>query len=330
MRKLYLFTLLVVVLVLTGCAGAEFVQVSGVEEARVIKKDVIKILQNTDPRFLDKVLSTMRLPDELFKNIKPNDKIVVQSVERNYISDEDLQFVIYRGLVNKLLERNLTVLDRDENILAVSLAEADSQFRRAWVVYRSKYADSLVYFNKADVFKATKILGYRVLEFGQTLVPVDENKIQRIGVVELEVRLVDANTTQLYYIDQVRNFYYDFISGDDYQIIAGLHYKFSSDALPLVLKNVQYRGFLTPAVEEKAGEQRDSIQITFRRGDRSSNVKIYHKESGRIVANFYIPRFGSPFYVYTLRLVDENNKRLPSGDYVISIDDEAVHVFNLK
>lgn len=333
MKNLFLFFLSIVSIILFGCQGAQFYKISDLEETKLVKKDIIKILENSDPRFLDKVLSTIKLPDELFNYIKPDDKLIVQSVERNYMSDEDAQLVIYRGLVKKLLEKNLRVLDRDENVLAVSLAEKDSSFGRVWMVYSSNFKDSMTYFNNANVFKATKILGYRILEFGQTIVPSDYFYIQRVGVVELEIRLVDANTTQLYYIGQVRNLYYENIPYEDYQLIANLHYKFISDALPLVSKNVQYRSIINSPQEEKTEESKDSIQITFKRGARASNIKIYHKESGKVIDNFVLKsksQSDDPYYVYTLKLFDRNKNRLPSGEYVILIDDEESYAFRLR
>lgn len=332
MKKFYFLPLSILLMILIGCAGAEFVRIERTTqtETRTVKKDVTKILQYTNPRFLDKVLSTLQLPDNLFNNIMSDDRIIVQSVDRNYLSDEDLQLVIYRGLVNSLLKRHLTVLDRDENILETSLAETDNQFEKSWLIYKSKYADSLINFNNAKVSRATKILGYRILEFGQTLSPEDEDNIKRIGVVELELRLVDANTTQLFYIDQVRNIYTDLIPKEEYQILADLHYEYVSDALPLV-KKVQYKSFITPTTEEKTAKGEDVLELTFQRGRISSDVQIMHKESHKVVADFEIPskEYGEYYYTYQLKLIDENNNPLPPGEYIILIDNYYVHTFKL-
>ncbi|MEG8946784.1 hypothetical protein [Rosettibacter firmus] len=325
--------LLLVIIILTGCAGAEFINVKRVSksETQTVKKDITKILQLTNPRFLDKVLSTMTLPDNLFNNITPDDKIIIQSVDRNYVSDEDLQLVVYRALIDKLLKKHITILDRDENILSASFAESDNHFEKSWLVYKQKYADSLVSFSNEKFLKATKILGYRILEFGQTFVPIDTVILQRIGIVELEIRLVDANTTQILYLDRIYNTYHDHIPLKDYQIIADLHFGFISDALPLV-KNVQTKNILNLPVEEKVTTLPDVIEITFLRGTRESDVEIIHRQLNKIIARFQVPRkeFNNIEYVYSLNLVDDKNIPLPPGDYSIFIDNILVHTFTYK
>lgn len=331
MNKNILLPLLAAIITLTACSGAEFVDLKKgtLKETQVVKKELSKILQNSNPRFLDRVLDNMQLPENLFNHISSDDKIIVQSVDRNFISDDDLQFVVYRGLVDKLLKKHLTVLDRDDNILAASLAESDNQFQKSWLVYKSKYADSLISFNNSKISRATKILGYRILEFGQSLVPIDEYNIQRVGNIELELRLVDAITTQIYYIDQIHNIYKDLIPKEDYQIIADLHYEFVSDALPLV-KKVQYKNIIMPVDEEKTIYGDEGIEIIFRTGSISSYVTIIHNKTSKIVANFKVPS-NSPgsLYTYTLKLTDENNVPLPKGNYTIFIDNYAVYNFEL-
>lgn len=330
MKKIYSLSLLLIIL--AGCSGAEFIRVERVSQTKsTVNKDITKILRLTNPRFLDKVLSTMTLPDNFFSNITSDDKIIVQSVDRNYISDEDLQLVVYRALIDKLLKKHLTILDRDENILSASFAESDKHFEKSWLVYKKKYADSLISFDNEKFLKATKILGYRILEFGQTIVPVDEYNLQRIGAIELEIRLVDANTTQILYLDQINNIYHDLMPSEDFQIIADLHYSTVSDALPLV-NNVVSKSIINPIKEEKVSDTKPVLEIIFARGNAQSTVEIIHSQLNKVIARFKVPPkgFNNNDYVYTLNLVDENNIPLPAGEYKIFVDNELVHTFIYK
>jgi hypothetical protein len=323
---------------LIGCSPATFVGVekTGDVQFKTIKRDYVELLRNTNPRFLDKVINTLKLPENLLGLITRNDRVIVQSVDRNYQSDNDLQLVIYRGLIANLLGRYITVLDRDENVLLVSFAESNGQLGNDWKIYSAKYLDSIIVFSKSTgIMSATKILGYRVLEFGQLSIPINDGKdFQRVGSVELEMRLIDANSSQILFTDVLRNTYYDFISAEEYNLISDLHYQFIYDALPLV-QQVKYKDILLFPKEEQQLQGLATMEFKFRKGQKKSNVRIVQATTLRIVADFNIPSFDQrsdefdEFYVYKLNLIDSFQQPLPKGKYGVYIDNVLVHQFTL-
>lgn len=326
--------ILIFLIQLIGCTGARFVKLEklGEWESKQFKKDLIGILSETNPRFLDNVIDGLNIPNNLITLMSTNDMVIIQSLDRNYQSDVDLQLVIQRGLISKLLYRNIPVLERDINILLALLAESSINYNSSNLlsIYSDTHNDSLIKFNQPSKLKeATKILGYRVLEFGYLIVPLNDGMIERIGIIEIELRLIDALSSRILYSDILRNIYSDRISNDDYNIIDGLHFKFVSDALPLV-KQEKAKDLIQLELEKREVSNAGIIKLTFLYGARESDVKIRNSITGELIKKFFIPSAGaanSDIYTYELKLVDSNGKPLPPGDYSIYIDDILVHRF---
>lgn len=332
-NKILICMIFISITLFMGCTRATFMAIErqgGLEE-KIVSKDIFSILNQTNPRLLDKVLDNLTLPEKLYSLIGRNDRILIQSLERNYYSDNDLQLVINRGLISKFLNRNIPVLERDENILITALVENNENLGRDWKAYSFKAIDTqFVFENKNPLQTATKVFAYRVLEFGIINIPINQgNFIQRVGFLELEIRLIDVKSSQILFIDLVKSNYVDRISNEDYKIVNDLHYKFISDALPLV-QSVQPKDFILTNMEQSFYEGTGYYKLRFRRGDVESQVRIIYESTNTEVASFVVPTLNenSSFFDYELK-IDPISGKFKKGTYVIYIDGNLVYKFDI-
>lgn len=322
------------IILLIGCEGPKFISYERIRETQVetVEKDLTHLFERTHPSFLDALISSLTLPENIYQQIGRNDKITIQSLDRNYQSDTDAQLIIQRNLINKFVKRNINVLDRDENILTTSLIESSNDIGKRWFYYSSRYNDSTQFINiDGAVSRATKILGYRVLEFGYILIPKKNKSLQRIGYVKLELRLVDVPTTQILFSDIVSSNYTDILSTDDFQIIDKLHFTTSQYSLPLTKESTS-KTLLFTDLEKQEIKSIGKLRILVQKGDRSGELRIISDLEQRTVRSFNIPSLstgGDTYYKIEFELVDFNQKPLPAGSYSIYLDNLLVGKFDI-
>lgn len=322
------------IILLIGCEGPHFISIERVGETQVetVEKDLTYLFERTNPRFLDALISSLNLPENIYQRIDKNDKIIIQSLDRNYQSDKDPQLIIQRSLINKFIKKNINVLDRDENILITSLIESSGDIGKRWFYYSSRYNDSIQFINiDGSVSRATKILGYRVLEFGYILIPKKNNNLQRIGYVKLELRLVDVPTTQILYNDIISSNYTDILSNEDFLILDKLHFAIAQDALPLASEHSSKSFFLND-LEKQQIKSIGKLRILIKKGDRVGELKIVSDLEQKTVRSFNVPSLsiaGDLYYKIEFELVDFNQKPLPAGSYSIYLDNLLVGKFDI-
>lgn len=320
MRRFLPYSIFIGAIILWGCGTAELtsynIERNGNESRTEKKINVKKLIDDSNPRFIDKALDNIEFPPALTSRLTYKDKIVVMNLERLYNTNKDQQLVVDRFLNSKLLKSNYVVLDRDENTLKISLLENSSRINNYFRLFNDSSMAAIV---NSTLQTATRILAYRILELGIIKTELtSERTISRYGAAELELRLIDASSGQLLFSDIVYGNTQDEIPLDDYNIIKDMHFKFENDALPLEL-NLQPKEWLQVKYEITSTSEITGIKLYFNRGDNSANVLI-KDNSSRIVRSFIIPASGPQRFEYIWDLTDSNGKKVPNGSYSIYID----------
>lgn len=321
---------------LWGCSGASFLK-SEVGNNNTVKADTSyefqmkEIMKKTEPRFIDNLLNSMQLPTEMLNMLSGKDRIIVTSLERAYHSDNDVQVMTDRYFIKKLLSSSFNVLDREEHVLIASFAENNKNAGDMLNLLTLRNSEGLsikIPYNLSQT--ATKILSYRVLELGVTKIPQNNSDlIKRFGNAEIEIRLVDASTTQILYTDIIRGNYEDLITKKEKQLVDNMHYRFEPDALPLSAK-YQSKDFVTdnlnPGIGSKFGRK-----LQFQKGGRDSEVQVINHEKQIIAANFVVPKAiaREDTFIYFLPYIDKDGHPLPDGKYSIVIDGYTMNEFSL-
>ncbi|MGB9588680.1 MAG: hypothetical protein ACPL7O_10930 [Armatimonadota bacterium] len=275
--------------VLSGCSTADLVTMKSNYNFSSVPVDLNEVLSKSDPQFIDRLLLDVELPSGLASKLSYAGRISVLCLDSVAHPENRAQlFVGDRALIGKLIEKNYTVVARDRRALARILADGSSDERNFLEYYFGSKAESLLTKKPTDnLYYATKLLAYRILELGVTG-GRDEanNSVLRVGRVEIELRLVDAQTSCILYSDIVRGYAIDTLSESEYQTLKGIHYRFAPDALPLVL-NLQPREFINVASLTKTttGE----IAFLFATGSQVTRAYIMDESSGELVQSFRIP-----------------------------------------
>jgi len=256
---------------------------------------------------------------QLTAYLSTKDKIIITSLDRNNHSDTDAQVYIDRFLINKLLKSGYNVLERDNHILLAATAEGAKNSDQLISLYNGSATDSL--FNKTyiPIYYGSKILAYRLLELGTLKMKIpNSNETKRVGNAEIEFRIIDASTTQILASELITGYYEDTILDDELSFITNLHYKFDTDAYPL-LKQIDGKNQidnLSKTVEDKTITRYTVINLNFKRGTKSDAV-IKFARTGSVIKSFVIPEESGIQKGYTY---EWNVEKLPVGKYDIYIN----------
>ena len=322
-------------LTIIGCSSASLVSLQPNVSATQtpVFANVKSLTSDTNPRFLDGVLNNMQLSPTLLPRLNYNDRVAVMSIDRIAHTENDAQLVVERALIEKLLERNYFVVERDENILGRLKVESSRDNNELWKYYLHQKPDSLS--DKkflGDISFATKLLAYRILELGITEgQPTERNQVVRYGKAQIELSLIDASTSRILYSGIVEGFAQDTLSLDEYHAIAGLHYVFPSDALPLVL-NLPTKS----AISVQRPEQREvtsGVDFEFQEGEQDTRAYIATDSSSgfETVAKFDIPgAAGGGLFSYHWDLRNFDGNRVPAGQYALWLEGAWVRTFTVS
>jgi len=328
--------------IIYGCSTAKLVRIQPVTEPvpPQITHSIIDLLSNTDPRFVDKVLDKVELPMSLYGRLSYSDRIAVMSVDRSRHNERDAQLVVERALMKKLVTRDYFVLERDENLLGRLMTESTGDAGRLWDYYVSGKGDTLSGLKLPNAMAfATKILTYRILELGITRTPLsNDEKISRIGSVQLELGLVDVSTSKVLFLDIVQGYAQDTLQTFDYNLISNLHYMFPSDALPLVL-NLPAKPQIVGLKADSSSGPMNGIDFEFKTGQQATNAYVTvepikgknsnHPEDYKIVAAFKIPGQTSTNFKYHWDLRDLDGKPVEQGRYALWLGSYIVKRFDV-
>ena len=295
----------------------------------------------TDPRFVEKLLNNIQLPNDLTAYFSKTDKVIVSSLERFAHKEFDAQIITDRWLIGKLLQNNTMVLDRDEHTIALCLGEKRSNI--------SPSKQSNVQLNDSGLSASfiwngtagTKTLAYRILELGIGKVNSPDGKtVRRIGNTDLELRLINTETTQILYSGVVSANYEDTLTTAELAIVSGLHLSFENDALPLS-KTYKAKEMLdqikTGAVSAITKNQIDSI--IFKLDIISISKVLIKSTSGETVFSKTLDpkmvvddKHRTIFYEQTIvwDLKDKSGQYVLPGEYSVLLNNETVKEFTVE
>lgn len=316
-----IFALVVLFSFILGCAPRPITLIryqvlspKGVDE--IIPFD-LGDLDKSYQRFLDNLFDRLNIPPEISNHIGYNDLLAVECMERVGHSIEDIQISIDRALINKLLRAGIVVLERSPFLLYKLLAEQEDDPDVFINVYKSTMppaTDTLfVKGKKENIRRPTKILAYRLLD----LSIIQYSDTVRQGFVEMEMRLVDAQTSALLAVAYTKATFKDVMTREDLLAAKVLKQDKLEDPLPL-RQTYSLVSILKKPITKKTQVGQEGIElICSRSGVRDVNVGIYNT-AGEQVSSFYVPKrtnATSYSYSYTWNLRDSYNKRVPAGTY---------------
>jgi hypothetical protein len=285
---------LVLALILSGCAvPAKFLTsnyIENVEQNNIVEPiSFEKIIRKTEPRFIDELIDKIELPNELLSVLQAKDKIIVKSIERDYYSDLDGQVNVERSFTRKLLRNGFSVLERDNNMMTSFIFENPKNISKLGKLQMKSMKDPSKIELDLNINVATKILAYRVLELGVFKQKIkDKEETRRIGNAEIEVKIIDAVTSQILFCKVLNAYNEEVINNKELDAINNLHANFEKDAYPLAqiidVKNT------FKEINESTGEKKkaSAIELNFLCNDLS-NVKIVDASTGNIVDKFIVP-----------------------------------------
>lgn len=316
-----IFAMVVPMAFILGCAPQPITLISYQFIPTKVEREIIQPdlgdLDKSYQRFLDNLFDRLNIPPEISNRIGYNDLLVVECMERVGHSIEDIQISIDRALINKLLRANIVVLERSPLLLYKLLAEQEDDPDPFIKVYKSTIpptTDTLfVKDKKGAIHRPTKILAYRLLD----LSIIEYSDTVRQGFVEMEMRLVDAQTSALLAVAYTKTTFKDEITSNDLIAVKTLKQYKLEDPLPL-RQTYSLDSILKKPPEKKRYVGQEGIELIFYRSNfRDAYVGIYDIEGNRITS-FQVPKrtYETGYtYSYTWNLLDSNNNRVSAGTY---------------
>lgn len=283
---------LLLALILSGCVmPAKFLtaKYNENEEQNNIVEPISyeKIIRKTEPRFIDELIDKIELPNELLSVFQAKDKIIVKSIERDYYSDLDGQVNVERSFTRKLLRNGFTVLERDNNIMNSFIFENPKNLNTLCKLKLNNIKDTSKIELSLNINVATKILAYRVLELGVfKQKSKDMEETSRIGNAEIEVKVIDAETSQILFCKVLNAYKEEVINNKELDAITNLHASFEKDAYPLA-QIIDAKNTIAD-INKTEEKNKKAIELNFQCNE-ISNVKIVNASTGNIVEKFVVP-----------------------------------------
>jgi len=318
--------------ILSGCTTADLVSIKRNYNFSSTLVNLDEVLSKSDPRFIDRLLRNLELPLGLVSKLSYNDRISVVRLDSIAHPENRPQlFAVDRALIEKLISRDYIVVERNEQVLAKALAEGSSDESRFVHHYLDGKADSSLTEKRAEnLYYATKLLAYRILELGITEAKDEaNNNVMRIGRAEIELRLIDANTSRILFSDIATAYILDTLSESEHQILKGIHYKFAPDALPLVL-NLQAKDFINVAALTRRTTLAGEMVFLFTPGNQLTHAYIADELSNELVQSFDIPSSAkTTTFEYRWDLKDREGKLVKPGYYSLWLNDIKAQTFKV-
>lgn len=261
--KFFLFSFLILLLfiLLNGCA--------------TVKK--VPSFKDSNAYFLKNNLENIDM-SELTKYLDKKDNIILVSIENEDTYDNSLISLIEDVLIKKLIDNGYNVLERDNDLLYRLMSESESSYthylrnkRRKYLNSRSLGSSSVLvgdqfYLHGASksllasgtnlyetenfdeskiqtILKAAdKILAYRILEFGIvyediTNKSIHSDSLNRVANAILNFRVDDANSGKILSINTIENSTTDQISKEHKKLLEDFHYRHYSFGYPNIYGN---------------------------------------------------------------------------------------------
>lgn len=328
MKKVYLLLVIASALTLSSCSSVEFVSLANNSIAPPM--DVNKLIYDSPPRFIDRTVDDLTLPAGLLSRLTFNDKVMITSIDSVNHIQSSAYAVVDRGLIQKLLSKNLIVVERKEHLVGRVLAESSADQDNLWRYYVSPADDSNLVLRSSNQFiYPTKILAYRVLDLGITQSINQTNlDVYRTGVAELELRLIDVPTSRILFSGIATEINQDTVSDSEFQLLSRLHFTCYPDDFSAMSANRSShspKGFLSGQ-----GIAVGSITFLFTEGAQVAFAYVKGAYTNQLIKTIKIPgdQPGSAF-IYKWDLKDDNGNQIKSGPYAMFLGGVQVADFNV-
>ena len=192
--------------------------------------------ENTNASLVQQSIKNLKTVEKLKSKITKNDKIVVVGMEDEKTGDYSLLATLEDIIIKQFVTDGYKVLERDDDMIYRLISESLKNYQH---VDKATLNSSKSISNVSDVpelSSADKIISYRVIESGIIYDYAEKNA--KIGEVEreartiLEVRLMDAKTSEILSAITLDGKANDFVKQEDIEALKKLSYNYYSHTLP--------------------------------------------------------------------------------------------------
>jgi hypothetical protein len=194
-----------------------------------VKPNILKF-QDSNEFFLERTLNRINL--NLIKPfVSTKDRLIITTIEVSDNSDHSMLKLVEDKLIEKLISMDLNVFERNDNILKKIVSESNSK--------SYKYLSGMEKSNKTNIPAATKLITYRIEEFGFKIRPHLDNKSLKVreGLVQLQIRVQDATSGELLCSKQISTLFKDDVNEDLIDQFDSFNYTSYTHKYPIIKKD---------------------------------------------------------------------------------------------
>jgi hypothetical protein len=199
--------------------------------------------------FLERTINRVNLA-QVTNFLDLTDKVIVVGLEIPNSNDKAPLALVEDRVIEKLVSAGYTVLERDKELVEVLVKESDS-IQLLFETGKGGKSETIFYSTKLPA--ATKIVSYRIEEFGYRFRPHMENRNLKVreGVARIRFRVQEAKTGKLLYSDVHQMVYQDNQTEEEIERFKKFEYGFYSHQYPVVNKIDTSKTKLDPIEPEK-------------------------------------------------------------------------------
>ncbi len=328
MKNMYLLPFILSIFAFEGCYHVALVSVESNVTTPMI--DIDRLIYDSPPRFIDRALDKMRLPEGILSKLGYSDKVMISCLNRENPAEIGARSAVDRAIISKLLSGNTRVIERSKHLIGEILAESLPNENSLWHYYVTSTGDSSKTLKSSgSMLYPAKILAYRILDLGitQSINQADYD-IYRFGVAELELRLIDVSTSQILYSGIVTSVDEDTITNSEYTLLSRMHLRYYPDDMLMGSNSISLasqQNFLSGQ-----GFAVGSMTFNFTEGVQATYAYISDAGTNALVKKIEIPgdNPGSTFS-YTWNLMNDPAQRIKPGDYVLWLGGRQVRTFHI-
>lgn len=195
----------------------------------------IQKFENSNEFFLERTINRINLAG-IYPYIKKIDRIIVSSIERPLNNDNPIIAVVEDRIIEKLTSAGYKVYERDPDLVNSLLKEVNNGF--------SFKAGNLPVTNLYPLLEtklpgATKVVSYRIEEFGFKYRPHMENRNLKVreGLARLHIRVQDAKTSALLCAETLDVLFQDNVTDEHIESSEQINYMPYAHKYPVIYKD---------------------------------------------------------------------------------------------
>lgn len=270
------------------------------------------ITDSMDVKLFYKTVSNLKIPDGMTSKIERYDKISLYSSDKVQNDFSDMDHIIQNALINKLLEQNYIILERDYLPL---LKVYNEKFFLSKGLFSNDTVKNMIVDPKPNsILLADKLIMYKVLEAGikKIKIPGSSSVIRYAGII-IRFDLVDVSSSRILASETAESFNHDEISEKLNSAIEAFHFENTGFSMPLL------NGYLNSRQSIYYPQNIKSVSLKFIPGKYRATASVIDK-LGNEVLNFNIPTsYDSQSFEYNWDMKNHHGEQVPEGEYVVRI-----------